>query len=160
MSKITKDNCPALLNYLPSIISLEIFLTEIIFFQAHPHPYIYFSCVKFSSVLVYRYRRSCTYRTLGQTDIWTDRHLETDIWTDRHLDRQTFGQTDRHLDRQTFEQTDIWTDRQTFGQTDRHLDRQTDRVIPLYPTTSLLASGGYNVNSPNYQPSAVSSIHP
>jgi hypothetical protein len=60
---------------------------------------------------------------------------QTDTWTDRHMNRQTYGQTDiwtdSHMDRQTYEQTDIWTDRhmgrQTYGQTDRSRYTKVDK---------------------------------
>ena len=60
------------------IIPLEIFQTWNILLHAHPKV-VYYNCVEDSTVLVHPLRRSCAYRTYGQTDRWTQTYGLTDF---------------------------------------------------------------------------------
>ena len=71
--------CPVL-----QIISLKILLTGIAFLHAHPIGCILQLC-KISSVSIHPLRRSCTYKTWEQTDIWRDGWTAWFVYTSSKL---------------------------------------------------------------------------
>jgi len=67
-------------------------------------------------------RQGCQASTHGQTDIWTDRHME--IQTNRQMDRQNGHREDRRMDRLTDGQADRRVDEGTDGWTDGLMDTE------------------------------------
>ena len=111
-------------NYLPGIISLDIFHSKIILLHTHTQVR-YCMCAKFHQYRFISLGVALTRHMGRQTD------GQTDGWTVRQTDRQTDGWTVRQRDRQTDGRTDSQTDGLTNGQTDRQTDRWwTHMMIP------------------------------
>ena len=107
-------------NYLPGIISLDIFHSKIILLHTHTQVR-YCMCAKFLQYLIISLGVALT-RHMGR---------RTDGRTDGRTDRRMDSQTDRRMDSQTDRQTDGRTDSQTDRPTDRQTDRWwTHRMIP------------------------------